>query len=263
MLSFVVVTDVSVATARRWRAGRRRSARRRAPGRRPRTWPRPGRLRRGTPSQEAPSRSRASRAPTRARNVSTRPSMPEAWPPSRASTRDTAASLSPGRGPAGASSVAHRVAWHSAHHAKNESSTRQYVRSPLLASGISSGDSLGRPRRLAMRHREGQLGAGTDPLCGARIPRVGLTCCSRLGARAHPSCLLVHGPGIRLAGALGAKWCHQGCGDLVHLRNVLVEYAGTITGTGCIRGCDRNLRCASTATSISPPGSSAGRSSAA
>jgi len=27
---------------------------------------------------------------------------------------------------------------------------------------------------------------------------VGLTCCSTLGARAHTSCLPVHGPGVRL-----------------------------------------------------------------
>ena len=33
----------------------------------------------------------------------------------------------------------------------------------------------------------------------------GLTCCSRLGARAHPPCLPVHGPGVRLAGAPGPQ----------------------------------------------------------
>ena len=35
----------------------------------------------------------------------------------------------------------------------------------------------------------------------ARIRRVALTCWSTLGTRAHPPHLLVHGPGIRLAGA--------------------------------------------------------------
>jgi len=43
---------------------------------------------------------------------------------------------------------------------------------------------------------------------------VGLTCCSTLGARAHTSCLPVHGPGVRLTGAPGAQRCRQGCGDL-------------------------------------------------
>jgi hypothetical protein len=34
-----------------------------------------------------------------------------------------------------------------------------------------------------------------------------------VGARAHPSRLPVHGPDVRLAGALGAERCRQGCGD--------------------------------------------------
>ena len=33
----------------------------------------------------------------------------------------------------------------------------------------------------------------------------GLTCCFTLGARADPSCLLAHDPGVRLAGAPGAQ----------------------------------------------------------
>ena len=42
-------------------------------------------------------------------------------------------------------------------------------------------------------------------LCCARIQRVGLTCWSTLGAHAHPPHLHLHGPGVRLAGALGAE----------------------------------------------------------
>lgn len=49
-----------------------------------------------------------------------------------------------------------------------------------------------------------------------------------------------------------------------HLREVLAEYAGTTTSTVRTRACNRNLRSASPATpSISPPASSANRSSAA
>jgi hypothetical protein len=49
-----------------------------------------------------------------------------------------------------------------------------------------------------------------------------------------------------------------------HLRNVLAEYAGTTTATVRTRACSRNPRSASLATpSISPPGSSEDRSSAA
>jgi putative transposase len=49
-----------------------------------------------------------------------------------------------------------------------------------------------------------------------------------------------------------------------HLRGVLAEYSGTTTSTVRTRACNRNLRSASPATpSISPPASSASRSSAA
>ena len=40
-------------------------------------------------------------------------------------------------------------------------------------------------------------------------PELGLM----LGARAHPPCLFVHGPGVRLAGTLGAEWCREGRED--------------------------------------------------
>ena len=39
----------------------------------------------------------------------------------------------------------------------------------------------------------------------ARIPLGGVTCCSMLGARAHPPYLPLHGPNLRLAGVPGAQ----------------------------------------------------------
>jgi hypothetical protein len=56
------------------------------------------------------------------------------------------------------------------------------------------------PERGAARSRLTAAG-----LCRARIPRVGLTCCSTLGARAQPPHLPLHGPGVWLAGAPGAE----------------------------------------------------------
>jgi ubiquinone biosynthesis protein len=42
-------------------------------------------------------------------------------------------------------------------------------------------------------------------VCRARIRRAALTCWPTLGTRDHPPRLLVHGPGIRLAGAPGTR----------------------------------------------------------
>ncbi len=46
---------------------------------------------------------------------------------------------------------------------------------------------------------------GSETRVPCQNPRGGLTCCSALGAHAHPPCLYAHGPGVRLAGPPGAE----------------------------------------------------------
>ena len=82
----------------------------------------------------------------------------------------------------------------------------------LLAPGPGP-RGLARPARRAERLRDGRDrhadGAGRPALGGVPVlcqnPAQSLTCYFTIGACAHPSRLPVHGPGARLAGALGAQ----------------------------------------------------------
>jgi hypothetical protein len=51
-------------------------------------------------------------------------------------------------------------------------------------------------------------------VCRAENPVQGLNCCFTVGARADPSRLPLHGPGVRLARAPGSQRRRQGRGDL-------------------------------------------------
>src|SRR5258706_6179838 len=59
-----------------------------------------------------------------------------------------------------------------------------------------------------------QMGLIRYRSCAAPKFAHGLTCWFTLGGRAGPSRLLVHGPGVRLAGAAGEQRRRQGRGDL-------------------------------------------------
>jgi hypothetical protein len=80
-------------------------------------------------------------------------------------------------------------------------------RSSLVSSVTRFLDQHARCAHLGSRRRRprGASGRSRARPCRARTLRRGLTCCSTLGARAHPSRLPVHGPGVRLAGSPGAK----------------------------------------------------------
>jgi hypothetical protein len=96
-----------------------------------------------------------------------------------------------------------------------------------LPVGLSGHRGGGQPAGDRVSGDAAQMSLGPS-----RIWRVGLTCWSTLGARSHPPCLLVHGPGIRLAGAPIAQCRRTHRRDTFHTMSALHSAA-----------CGRCARC--------------------